>query len=228
LARSRTSQILEPGPRPDVLAGFIFVLPPLSGIVGLMCRRFVQKYTWSELAGLYALKQTPRDLEPRYNIAPTTTIDVVRLHHGRRELVRMRWGLVPTAANKTVTQTRISFNARAETVVGNAICQTASRPRRCIIPAAGYYEWKAINGPKQPFYFSAADGGVLSIAGLWDECNDRSGTTSPLLLCTLIVTAANDFAARIHHRMPLFVRPDNFASWLARLCNKTRSHPCSK
>jgi hypothetical protein len=66
--------------------------------------------------------------------------------------------------------------------------------RRCVVPAAGYYEWKTINGAKQPFYFSAEDGGVLSIAGWWDEWNDRSSSAGPLLSCTLIVTAANEFA----------------------------------
>ncbi len=122
---------------------------------------------------------------------------------------------MPTSSEKTVTQTRVSFNARAETVADNAISQTASKPWRCIIPASGYYQWKAINGAKQPFYFSAADGGVLSIAGLWDKYKDRSSAAGPVLLCKLIVTSANDFAARIHHSMPAILQPNDFASWLA-------------
>jgi putative SOS response-associated peptidase YedK len=67
---------------------------------------------------------------------------------------------------------------------------------------------------RSPFYFSPADGGVLSIAGLWDEWNDRSSPAGPLLSCTLIVTAANKFAGRIHDRMPVFLHPVNFAAWL--------------
>jgi SOS response associated peptidase (SRAP) len=66
-----------------------------------------------------------------------------------------------------------------------------------LFSASGYYEWKTINGAKQPPYFSAADGGVLSIAGLWDEWNDRTSAAGPVLSCTLIVTAANEFAGRI-------------------------------
>jgi putative SOS response-associated peptidase YedK len=84
--------------------------------------------------------------------------------------------------------------------------RAAFKRSRCIVPASGYYEWKTVNGAKQPFYFSAADGGVLPIAGLWDEWNDRSSSAGPVLSCTLIVTAANDFAGRIHNRMPVFLR----------------------
>jgi putative SOS response-associated peptidase YedK len=89
--------------------------------------------------------------------------------------------------------------------------RAAFKRSRCIVPASGYYEWKTINGAKQPFYFSGADGGGLSIAGLWDEWNDRSNSAGPLLSCTLIVTAANEFAGRIHDR---FLQPEDFAAWL--------------
>jgi putative SOS response-associated peptidase YedK len=92
--------------------------------------------------------------------------------------------------------------------------RTAFRRSRCIVPASGYYEWKTIDGAKQPFYFSAANDGVLSIAGLWDEWTDRTSPAGPLLSCTLIVTAANKFASRIHNRMPVFLQPEDFAAWL--------------
>jgi putative SOS response-associated peptidase YedK len=61
-----------------------------------MCGRFTQKYTWCELIELYRLTQPARNLQPRYNVAPTTTIDAVRVRDGTRELVPMRWGLVPS------------------------------------------------------------------------------------------------------------------------------------
>jgi putative SOS response-associated peptidase YedK len=179
-----------------------------------MCRRFVQKHSWSKVAELYALSKMPRNLEGRYNIAPTTTIDVVRLHRGRRELIPMRWGFLPTLSTRTAPESRVIFNARAETIIDDPMFRRAMRSR-CIVPASGYYEWKTVNGAKQPFYLSAANGGVLLIAGLWDECSDGSGTGRPVLLCTLIVTAANGYTARIRHRMPVFLQPNNFASWLA-------------
>jgi putative SOS response-associated peptidase YedK len=178
-----------------------------------MCGRFTQKYTWSELVDLYRLTQTPRNLEPRYNIAPTTDIDVLRNHNGGREIVSMRWGLVPGWWKKSLKEVPATFNARSETVAEKPMFRSAFKRSRCIIPASGYYEWHAENGGKQPYYFSAANGGVLSIAGLWDEW--RQGN-SPLrhLSCTMIVTAANKFAGRIHDRMPVFLDQDNFSSWL--------------
>jgi putative SOS response-associated peptidase YedK len=42
-----------------------------------------------------ALSAHARNLRPRYNIAPTTAIDVVRLADTDPELVPMRWGLIP-------------------------------------------------------------------------------------------------------------------------------------
>jgi hypothetical protein len=106
--------------------------------------------------------------------------------------------------------------------------RTAFKRLRCIVPASGYYEWKTINGAQQPFYFSAADDGVLSIAGLWDEWNDRSGPTGPILSCTLIVTAANEFAGRIHDRMPVFLQSENFAAWLDGSAGPELLKPASK
>jgi putative SOS response-associated peptidase YedK len=69
---------------------------------------------------------------------------------------------------------------------------------------------KLAAGAKQPFYLSAVDGGLLSIAGLWDEWNDRSSPTGPLLSCTLIVTAANESPAVFTTRMPVFFKAGEF------------------
>jgi putative SOS response-associated peptidase YedK len=101
------------------IAGPIATLVPCSTstIVHGMCGRFSQNYTWSELAELYALTQPPRNLAPRYNIAPTTMIDVVRVHDGARELVPMRWGLIPAWWKKAAKEVPATFNARAERVV---------------------------------------------------------------------------------------------------------------
>jgi putative SOS response-associated peptidase YedK len=184
-----------------------------------MSRRFVQHYSENELSELYLLNQKRCNLQrPRYNIAPTTTIDVVRLNGVRRELVPMRWGFLPTSSERTGAESRVIFNARAETIAGNRMFRTAFKRSRCIVPASGYYEWRTLNGARQPFYFSARDGGLLSIAGVWDECEGRSGPGR--LLCTLIVTSANHFTASIHHRMPVLLHPNNFAPWLAGCAGK--------
>jgi putative SOS response-associated peptidase YedK len=178
-----------------------------------MCGRFTQKYTWRELVELYRPTQAARNLEPRYNVAPTTTIDAVHVRDGSRELVPMRWGLVPSWWKKTLKEVPSTFNARCETVAEKPVFRSAFKRTRCIIPASGYYEWRTVNGAKQPFYFSASDTGVLSIAGLWDEWKDIA-SGEPLLSCTMIVTEANEFAGRVHDRMPVFLAEDSFEAWL--------------
>jgi putative SOS response-associated peptidase YedK len=84
-----------------------------------MCGRFTQNYTWEQVRDFLNLFGTPRNLRPRYNIAPTTGVDVVRLDaEGRRELLSMRWGLVPFFWKKSLKEVPATFNARAETVAG--------------------------------------------------------------------------------------------------------------
>jgi putative SOS response-associated peptidase YedK len=145
-----------------------------------MCRRFTQKYTWRELVELYRLTQPARNLEPRYNVAPTTIIDAVRVRDGSRELAPIRWGLVPSWWKKSLNEVPATFNARGDTVAEKPMFRSAFKRTRCIIPASGHYEWRTVNGAKQPFYFSASDAGVLSIAGLWDEWKEIA-SGEPLL-----------------------------------------------
>lgn len=173
-----------------------------------MCGRFTQSYTWRELVELYRLTVPARNLRPRYNIAPTTTVDVVRLADTGPELGPMRWGLIPTA--KEVPST---FNARAETVAQKPMFPSAFKRTRCIVLASGYYEWRAVEGGKQPYFISAAYGAVLSIAGLWDEWRDPESGEA-ILSCTLIVTAANDFTRPIHDRMPVLLERQDHDAWL--------------
>jgi putative SOS response-associated peptidase YedK len=166
-----------------------------------MCGRFTQKYTWRELVDLYRLTQPARNLEPRYNIGPTTEIDVLRSRYGAREIVSMRWGLVPGWWKKSLKEVPATFNAHSDTVAEKPMYRNAFKRSRCIIPASGYYEWRAEGGTKRPYYFSAANGGVLPIAGLWDEWREPNSPLR-LLSCTMIVTDANQFAGRVHDRMP--------------------------
>ena len=178
-----------------------------------MCGRFTQSYTWGELVELYRLTQPARNLRPRYNIAPTTAIDVVRLAETGPELVPMRWGLIPGWWKKTAKEVPSTFNARAETVAQKPMFRSAFKRTRCIVPASGYYEWRAVEGGKQPYLISAADGAVLSIAGLWDQWKDPE-TGEAISSATLIVTAANDFTRAIHDRMPVLLGQADHEAWL--------------
>jgi len=94
-----------------------------------MCGRFTRQYTWRELYELYRLISPASNLQPRYNICPTTTIDTVIAHEGKRELVAMRWGLVPGWWKKPLKELKLAtFNARVETVAPHQSQHFSIRP----------------------------------------------------------------------------------------------------
>ena len=160
-----------------------------------MCGRFTRTYTWRELWDLYRLTSPASNLEPRYNVCPTTEIDTVIMRRGERVLAPMRWGLVPAWWSKPLKELRAAtFNARIETVAEKPFFRDAFRRGRCLIPVSGYYEWQNTSGGKQPHYFTRVDGQVISFAGLWDEWKDRtSGET--VKSCTMIITGPNAVVA---------------------------------
>jgi putative SOS response-associated peptidase YedK len=180
-----------------------------------MCGRFTQHYTWREIQELYGLVGAARNVEPRYNIAPTDRIDVVVQRDGGRELVPMRWGLIPWWWKKALKDLPSTFNARAETVADKPMFRDAFKRGRCIVPASGYYEWRATAAGKQPYYITASDGAPLSIAGLWDTWKAPENGADRVLSCTMIVTAANAFTRGIHDRMPVLLDKADVGPWLS-------------
>jgi len=180
-----------------------------------MCGRFTQYYTWSEVHAFLSLLGAPQNLRPHYNIAPTDKVDVVRLdREGRRELVTMRWGLVPYFWKKTLKGVPATFNARAESVAEKPMFREAFKRRRCIIPASGFFEWTGGKGDKQPHLFTAADDSpILALAGLWEKWRDPA-TGEDVLSCTIIVTGASAWMTPYHDRMPVLLEPKDFDVWL--------------
>jgi putative SOS response-associated peptidase YedK len=178
-----------------------------------MCGRFTVKMTWAEIVALYklTLDRPPHNLPPSYNVCPTDPIDVVTQQDGKRDFVRMRWGLVPRWWSKPIKELRAAtFNARAETVETKPFFRDAFKRTRCLIPVSGYYEWQDTPGGKQPWYFTARDGSpVLTTAGLWDEWRDRA-SGEILKSCTMLITGANGFVAQVHDRMPVLLAEKDF------------------
>jgi putative SOS response-associated peptidase YedK len=182
-----------------------------------MCGRFTNRLTWREIVALYRLSvpaEPERNLPARYNICPTDTIDAVIERGGKRDLMPMRWGLVPSWWKKSAKEAPATFNARAETVATKPMFRDAFKRGRCLIPASGYYEWLPTPTGKQPYYYTARDSSPLTFAGLWDEWKDVE-TVLPLQSCTMIVTGANALAAKVHDRMPVLLQPQDFDAWLA-------------
>jgi putative SOS response-associated peptidase YedK len=146
-------------------------------MLSVMCGRATYKLTWEEIVALYRLTlgPPPHNFQPRFNVCPTTTIDAIVAPDGKRELMRARWGLVPSRWSKPLREMKLAtFNARAETLAEKPMFRSAFKRNRCLIPVSGYYEWQDTPDGKQPWYFTARDGSpALTIAGLWDEWQDK-------------------------------------------------------
>lgn len=181
-----------------------------------MCGRFTQTLTWPQLVELYRLDEVPAPaaLPPRYNVAPTQDIAVVRRAKDtdERQLVLMRWGLVPFWAKDIGVGARM-INARAETVAETPAFRTAFRSRRCLIVADGFYEWqKRLAGPKQPYHITTESRSPFAFAGLWERWAPDGGQS--IETCTIVTTRANEAVMPIHDRMPAMLGPADFEAWL--------------
>jgi putative SOS response-associated peptidase YedK len=177
-----------------------------------MCGRFTQAYTWQQVHEFLSVIGPPQNLRPRYNIAPTTQIDVLCPDASGRRLWSMRWGLAPSWWKKPLSELPSTFNARAETVADKPMFRAAFKTKRCVIPASGFYEWTGERGNKTPHYFSDPSGNPLLFAGLWDEWND-SETKERILSATIIVGPANEWMKPFHDRMPVLLAPAQIDDW---------------
>jgi len=178
-----------------------------------MCGRFAF-YSPSEAAAALFGVSVSIEVQPRYNIAPTQYIAAIREDADKeRELVMLRWGLVPFWAKDPSIGNRM-INARAETVAEKPSYRAAFRHRRCIVLADGFYEWRRENDAKTPYYISLASGEPFALAGLWENWTDKESGEA-LQTATLITTEANDFMRSLHHRMPVILESDRAGEWLA-------------
>ncbi|NIQ03007.1 MAG: hypothetical protein GWM98_23640, partial [Nitrospinaceae bacterium] len=149
------------------------------------------------------------DHTPRYNIAPTQEVPVVTAVNGPRELVVMKWGLVPPWSRDEKSGPRL-INARAETLEQKPSFRGSFKNKRCLIPADGFMEWKK-NRNKIPFYITLKSGEPFAFAGLWAEWK---GTDRTLQTFTIITTPANALLQPLHDRMPLILAPRDYEAWL--------------
>jgi len=177
-----------------------------------MCGRFALFSPPETLVQHFGLAEVPQ-IAPRYNIAPSQPIAIIRLDpSGSRWLSLAHWGLIPSWSEEPKTGFS-TFNARAETVAVKPAFRQAFRQRRCLVPADGYYEWQQTGDRhKQPYFIHRQDHAPLAFAGLW-ELWERGGQA--IESCTIIVTDANATTRAIHERMPVVLAPGDYARWLA-------------
>ncbi|MGN6504779.1 MAG: SOS response-associated peptidase [Tepidisphaeraceae bacterium] len=184
----------------------------------------------------YAMNFTPLFEEftehPRYNVAPSQFVPVVRMDDGRRQLTAMKWGLIPSwTKGKPKLQ---PINARAETLRTSPMFRQALVKRRCLMPADGFYEWQGAKPPKQPWFFHRPGDRVFAFAAIWERWYPVSGPVTrhaddpeppvseeagsidaePIETCCLITTQANDLMRPIHQRMPVILDESTYDAWL--------------
>jgi putative SOS response-associated peptidase YedK len=152
------------------------------------------------------------DWTPRYNIAPTQPVPVIRQNpkEPRRELSLMRWGLIPSWSKGVSGPPMI--NARSETAATMPAFRDPMKSRRCLIPADGFYEWQRKGNTKQPFCFEVNGGELFAFAGLWDRWKDPSGQW--IKSCSILTTTPNAVTSSVHDRMPVILDRDSYDLWL--------------
>lgn len=149
---------------------------------------------------------------PRYNIAPTQPVAIVRNNaRALRELVLVRWGLLPSWVKDPAAFATL-INARAETACDKPSFRASMRHRRCLVPTDGFYEWTGQKGAKQPHLIRPRGGGPMAMAGVFEHWLGPDG--SEIETMAILTVAANRTMAAIHDRMPAIIAPQDFEAWL--------------
>jgi putative SOS response-associated peptidase YedK len=175
-----------------------------------MCGRYAVTSAPEAIRALFRYGERP-NFPPRFNIAPSQPIAIVRLAEGKRQFALVRWGLLPSWV-KDPEAFKLLINARGESVADKPAFRAAMRRRRCLIPADGFYEWRATGKAKQPYYIRRKDGAAFAFAGLWETWTGPSG--EELETAAIVTTQANRTLAPIHERMPVIVPEQAFDLWL--------------
>ena len=175
-----------------------------------MCGRYCITSAPEAIRKLFRYPEQP-NFPPRYNVAPTQPVPIVRIAGGERQFALVRWGLIP-AWVKDPKDFALLINARGESVNDKPAFQNAMKRRRCLFPADGFYEWKAEGGRKRPFLARPRAGGPLAFAGLWETWTGPNG--EEMETAAIVTTIANAEMGQVHHRAPVIVPPEQFDFWL--------------
>ncbi len=177
-----------------------------------MCGRFALTETPEVVAAFFGTAGGLR-FPPRYNVAPTQPLVVVRLEAGQRRMALLRWGLVPGWV-KDPASFALVINARSEEALDKPSFRNALRYRRCLVPASGFYEWRRGPGKtRQAYWLRPRRGGPIAFAGLWETWMGRNG--EEVDTGAILTTAANAALAPIHDRMPVVIKEEDFDLWLS-------------
>ncbi|MFZ3321484.1 MAG: SOS response-associated peptidase [Usitatibacter sp.] len=176
-----------------------------------MCSRYFLDADGNVIAYTFCVPLNER-VRRRFNIAPTQEAPIVRVSpEGPREMAMLRWGLVPSWSKDLGAGTKM-INARGESVAEKPAFREAMARRRCLVPATGFFEWKAAPGRKQPFAITVPERPLFAFAGLWETWRPRGGEAVETF--TIVTTDANEAVAQIHDRMPVILPKEAEDAWL--------------
>ena len=152
----------------------------------------------------------PEGYRQSFNVAPTQAAAVIRTRRdGSRAAELFTWGFKPQWAN------RHWINARAETVFTSTAFQRAASVQRCLVPAAGWYEWQGDEQPKRPYVHYRDDFAPIAFAGIWTGTG-RAGEPGSTRTFAILTGPAVPSVAFVHGRMPVVLDPAHYAVWLER------------
>ena len=176
-----------------------------------MCSRYSLTSPPEAIGKLFAVT-VEEAFPPRYNIAPTEPVLIVRNgERGARELVLVRWGLIPSWV-KDPREFSTLINARSETAAEKPSFRGAMRHRRCLVPTDGFYEWTGKAGAKRPHLVRLEDHKPFAFAGIWENWLGADG--SEMQTMAILTTSANTDMSAVHDRMPVIVGDRDFSRWL--------------
>jgi putative SOS response-associated peptidase YedK len=175
-----------------------------------MCGRYVIISAPEAIRALFGYTEQP-NFPPRYNVAPTQAVPIVRLAEGKRQFALVRWGLIPSWVKDPWTFSLL-INARGESVIDKPAFRAAMRRRRCLFPADGFYEWKEEGGRKRAYFIRMKSRTPMAFAGLWETWSGPNGEEQET--AAIVTTTANQTCAAIHDRMPAIIAPEAFDMWL--------------
>jgi putative SOS response-associated peptidase YedK len=179
----------------------------------LMCGRYRLSRRKQLVEEYFGTDSSEDDWDPRYNIAPTQSVLVIRQHPAEpiRKLSLLRWGLIPSWAKDPSVGAGM-INARSETAAMKPAFREALQSRRCLLPADGFYEWQRTGKTRQPYCFEVSNGEMFAFAGLWDRWQNPSGTVFET--CSILTTTPNAVTSAVHDRMPVILATESYDLWL--------------
>ncbi|MBB3385975.1 MULTISPECIES: SOS response-associated peptidase [unclassified Rhizobium] len=156
---------------------------------------------------------------PRLNGAPSLDYPIIIKDEDRSGkvgpvFISAKWGLVPSWMKPPLNP---QINARADTIKTKPMFRSAYRSRRCLVPVDGYFEWQALDPKgkkKQPYAISLKSDKPFAMAGIWETWRDPE-TDLTIRTFAIVTTEANEMMSRIHDRMPVILKPEDYDRWLS-------------